>query len=437
MNFQDWSGRSREVKFVADEESLLISKFQTTVFTGQNGSHKSTLLRELVAALTVPGNETSIRLLLANEGSAHVVCTSGSVADRFPSKEKPGGGSTVFDVPNYVYLGQRVGPNLLSKKRPLQTLLTFALDPEKKDRFGWSFYEQAHKFAGIKPDVKFELLLNRHNLKEDRGIKEMIQGWGESLSPRQRTPTGMSAAVVRWLLEEFNEDDFAALDKLMAKKGRKISLQLGGKGAVSELASNTVLRLGLLTDLIGLSDVRVQSQNNSAEFSAFDLSSGEYHMYSSILGLGFGIERSSVVLIDEPENSLHPQWQQEFMNSVLGICSQSLEHGHLVICTHSALIVSAAQEGSSIVDLSNENSLIDTTAFGASSDEVLLSQFGIGSSRNRVVVDIVQRAVSLVERGDFDHPDFKAMTQELVSVRSKLRSDDPLADVIDALLTED
>ena len=441
LTFKDLSGRSRMIRFVAQEMDESPRKFQTTIITGRNGSHKSTLLRELVAALTVPGKESSIQFLDRSDAPVHVVCTSGSVADRFPSKELPGGGNSEFDVPNYAYLGQRVGSNLLSKKRPLETFLTFALDEAKVNRFSWDFFDSAHKFAGIKPHVEYEFLPRRGSSKS-KNLRLDILGTIQAVAKgkdfsRERPWPYVSKAIADWLLGEFHYDDFNDLERLITSKGKKIRLLLGGNGAICETASTASVRLGILTDLLSLSDAKVRSRLNSSEFSIFDLSSGEYHMYTSILGLGFGMGNSSVVLIDEPENSLHPHWQQEFMDSVFGISSQALEHGHILVCTHSPLIVSAALNGSTIVDLTDEVPSIEVASFGASSDEVLLSQFGVGSSRNRVVVDTVQRAVSIVESGGFNNPELEAMTPELTAIRLALRSGDPLVDVINALLGEE
>jgi len=63
LTFKDLSGRSRMIRFITQETEASPREFQTTIITGRNGSHKSTLLRELVAALTVPGNESSIQFL--------------------------------------------------------------------------------------------------------------------------------------------------------------------------------------------------------------------------------------------------------------------------------------------------------------------------------------------------------------------------------------
>ncbi len=448
LRFKDWSDKERKVEFLSSTVDASLNGFEVTVVTGRNGSNKSTLLRELVAALTIPARASSVQLRTQTNTPIHVICASGSVADRFPSKETPGGRNSEFDVPNYSYLGQRVGANLLSKKRPLETLLTFALDEKKAHRFEWDFFESAHRFAGIVPHVEYEIAAKRRNQKEQKldilgSVQAMAAKEPNSESStdvrtlRERPLPHLSVAMARWLLEEFHYDEFNALQQLLTGKNKRIRLLVGEGGATCDVVSNTALRLGFLTDLLSLSDAKVRPRVASSDFSAFELSSGEYHMYTTILGLGFGMAESSIVLLDEPENSLHPQWQQDFMDSVFAMCAQLLKDGHLVVCTHSPLIVSAAVEGSTIVDLTNDAPTVETTAFGASSDELLLSQFGIGSSRNRLIVDTVQRAVSLVERGDFENDEFLAMTQELTAIRKALRRDDPLVDVIDALIERD
>jgi hypothetical protein len=45
-------------------------------------------------------------------------------------------------------------------------------------------------------------------------------------------------------------------------------------------------------------------------------------------------------------------------------------------------------------------------------------------------------AVSLVERGAFDSPEFQSLIPELQNIRDALTEADPMVDVIDALLGE-
>lgn len=442
INFQAWDGDWRSIPFVASEGGCEKHGFRCTVVTGQNGSYKSTMLRELVAALIAPkSTETKLDV---SDGSVmnHVICASGSVADRFPSKEKAGGGSTEFATEQYAYIGQRVGANLLSKKRPFETVIVFALDRSKSERFTWPFYKQAHEFANIMPDLNVSVLVRKDGLK--RSGRRSAEASGYSVSKLKRLLNmedadlsgPVSDDVARHILEEFSENVFNDFIKFMSSTKARLILSMGRGGIHCKTASNEVVRLGFMLDIFSLRDVTVKRAGSDLEFSIFELSSGEYHMYANLMGLGFGVEEGSLMLLDEPDNSLHPQWQRDFMAAVHGICQIGMKSGHLVVCTHSPLIVSASLEGSTIVDLSNDEPVISVASYGASSDDILLEQFGLTSSRNRIVVDVVQRAVSIIEKDGFAHPDLLALTDQLVSIKSALRREDPLVEVIDAILGE-
>jgi len=68
-----------------------------------------------------------------------------------------------------------------------------------------------------------------------------------------------------------------------------------------------------------------------------DLSSGEQHELIMAYDLLFRADRGSLVLIDEPEISLHVAWQRAFMNDMLRICRVSGIRA--IIATHSPQII--------------------------------------------------------------------------------------------------
>jgi ABC-type transport system involved in cytochrome c biogenesis ATPase subunit len=445
--FATWNQKFMSVDLVIPSSDGDAPRVATTIVTGRNGSHKSTLLKEIVSGLALASREDHLDArAVRNPDRDQVLCISGSVADRFPQKELPGGSRGPFDVPNYTYVGQRVINNLLSKKAPLETMLAFALDPEKVTRFGWKFFIDAHRHAGIRPTGKYILETRRDTPKKAQRTKGDLLGTIQRIRPETdsarviaRPRPHVSFATAQWLLEEFAYEEFTALDAfVVSKPTRRIEVVLSEAGAHCEGIEPNVLRLGLLTDLVRLVDVGVQTVGTGVEFSAMELSSGEYHMFSTILAIGFGVKDKAVLLIDEPENNLHPEWQRDLMAAVYEVCREAMEtEGHLIVCTHSPLIVSSAQEGSSLVDMSGDAPKTTLVSYGASSDELLLTQFGVGSSRNKVVVDAVQRAVSLIERGDFSSAEFQAISPELRSIRDALTPSDPMVDVIDALLDEE
>lgn len=115
VGFHTWDERFRSVDLLLEPDRPRPTSFATTFITGRNGTHKSTLLKEIVSGLAVlkrdaPEEASSVQ----NPGRDQVLCVSGSVADRFPQKELPGGARSPFDVPNYTYVGQRV----ISMNRP-------------------------------------------------------------------------------------------------------------------------------------------------------------------------------------------------------------------------------------------------------------------------------------------------------------------------------
>lgn len=445
LRFYDLNGNVKQINFRAPQNEKTINSFETTIIIGENGSYKSTLLRELVAGLTLSEFKSQITFSKAEEGPHNVLCVSGSIADRFPSKELPAGIRSRFDVPAYAYIGQRTGPNLLSKKAPLETMLRFALDPNKNSRYTSNFFKKAHQLIGITPIVEFVFQRKQSKFHEGVNLIERLKS-KTKITDSQRRPAGaprgvanepyVSFETAQWLLANFTIDEFTNLEQLIFKSGRRPRAKLTIEGVICDGITLNVLRLGLLTGLIGFVDADVFLENGGEPFSIFELSSGEYHMYTAILGLGFGVTDSSVVLIDEPENSLHPQWQREFMETVFEICEELLPNGHLIVCTHSPLIVGTAIDGSTVVDLTYTPPQLSKVRFGASADELLLSQFGVGSSRNRVVIDTVQRAVSLIELGDFSNSEFVSLIPELKKILESLSKNDPLKDVINLLVEE-
>ncbi len=73
--------------------------------------------------------------------------------------------------------------------------------------------------------------------------------------------------------------------------------------------TNNVLPLQILSDLEIISFHRFEINKLSTNFSFDDASSGEYHIVLTYLNILSLIEENSLVLLDEPEISLHPNWQ--------------------------------------------------------------------------------------------------------------------------------
>lgn len=83
--------------------------------------------------------------------------------------------------------------------------------------------------------------------------------------------------------------------------------------------------------------VSVRRVDNDAEIALDSLSSGEQHEIILLIDLLFNVGEGAVVLIDEPEISLHVAWQVAFIPDVRKIARNS--SFQFIVATHSPLII--------------------------------------------------------------------------------------------------
>jgi len=77
--------------------------------------------------------------------------------------------------------------------------------------------------------------------------------------------------------------------------------------------------------------------SNGKELSLIDLSSGEQHEVILLYELIFNSKPNTLVLIDEPELSLHISWQKEFLKDIIKIIE--LQNVQVIIATHAPAII--------------------------------------------------------------------------------------------------
>lgn len=71
--------------------------------------------------------------------------------------------------------------------------------------------------------------------------------------------------------------------------------------------------------------------------SLSNLSSGEQHLIVLIGKLVFNTDKNSLVLIDEPEISFHPEWQEKFLDIIDKI--SKLNSFTVIVATHSPILI--------------------------------------------------------------------------------------------------
>ncbi|KGJ87630.1 ATP-binding protein [Colwellia psychrerythraea] len=113
-----------------------------------------------------------------------------------------------------------------------------------------------------------------------------------------------------------------------------------GISSIDNLPQDKSFMLTFLLDLGIIQIKNVCLMNNGGEpVNLSEASSGEQCVLLTILNISGVIKDNSVICIDEPEISLHPHWQKEFM-PMLMFCFKDFKHCHFIVATHSPLIVS-------------------------------------------------------------------------------------------------
>ena len=163
----------------------------------------------------------------------------------------------------------------------------------------------------------------------------------------------------------------------------------------------------------------------SDEIKLKDLSGGEKELITKVFPLFISPIKDSIILIDEPESSLHPNWQNEIINLYKIIAQKN--NNQIIISTHSPHIV-AAVENKYIKVLVKENkdiSAIDisTKSFGRRVDEILLDIFKVKGLRTPVIEAKLAKLNELLIKNQIDTHEFIKILSELENLIGKFDSD--------------
>lgn len=264
-------------------------------FVGVNGSGKSQYLNKLAK----------------DHSSYHhnVIAISNTVFDKFTAKR-------------INKLTANHGRSLLQKV--IMNVITNENFGDKEDDKIWNFF---NILDYLKFDQTIYFAFNFHNWKRDKSLYDILY---ERL--------------------DFSEqlDEFDNIVQLM----QDFSTYKPKLGYVMELSfndykfDNAFFRIGLVLKFFKrnkICDINILFSKNKNIFKVGGASSGESHFLASMLFLYGCISRSkkNIILIDEPEISLHPKWQKEY---ILKLYDYFYKYDcQFFLATHSPLIISKLQ----------------------------------------------------------------------------------------------
>ena len=157
---------------------------------------------------------------------------------------------------------------------------------------------------------------------------------------------------------------------------------------------------------------------NSAgdKFDINELSSGEKQLFLRTLAIRMLNPENSIILIDEPELSLHPKWQQR----IVDVYRKIGKNNQIIIATHSPHILgSVKKENIMLLDKDGEGKIVVRTgdelydSYGQPTDRVLKDIMGLETTRNPKVFKLLEEAGELVDKNEYENEEFKTKYKKL------------------------
>lgn len=343
------------------------------IITGQNGTGKTRWMESL-------SKNVLDEFLSDPLAGPKLVCLSGTVMDRFPLELSE----------QYGYFGRRTNNNMFSEIAPYRRLLKFMAD-SLSDNSGETRAKAAQELlTAIDLDPTLRISFRRGRNSRDKG--------NQTLSGKLKISVSLDAiADSRLLLEE-----------------RSKQVDQG----IIHISSVGFSKLGTTYELM-------------------DLSSGERTYALTILALAFGSTDNSIILYDEPENSLHPQWQSRITKDMWKLISAVSQGSKLIVATHSPLVVSGALNSETyVMDMDKNSQWIHSSLYGNSVDSILKQQFGLLSPRANSFLSKLRDCLEKLVKVESDPTPFLHASEQLLDMGVQLDADDPLFQTLEDIKLE-
>jgi predicted ATPase len=176
-------------------------------------------------------------------------------------------------------------------------------------------------------------------------------------------------------------------------------------------------------------------------FDFNEASSGEYHLLHLFTSLLSNIEENTLTIIDEPEISLHPNWQNKFIYLLKPIL-EKYSLSQFIIASHSHFVVSSLEsKKSAILTMNRENgtllinNLEKINTLGWSAEQILFDVFNMVTDRNYYLSKKVQSVINEMAKSSPDDEKIETVKSELREFdRSGLHPEDPFTLILDKIL---
>ncbi|WES64624.1 AAA family ATPase [Microbacter sp. GSS18] len=294
---------------------------------------------------------------------------------------------------------------------------------------------QVFKFLGYAPRVEHTYRWRYSSiLRSERGLRDLLD----------EEEGAVAARSVSVRLQRMVDRDESILDELQtivdnlrsSHPTREVRLTADFRSVgTTELDRFRDMQLLKRAGLVELSAVELEREDGGLKVDLREVSSGELSLVTAFLGLAAVIENDALVLIDEPEVSLHPEWQSQYLGLLTKVFS-SYSGCHFVVATHSPLVVSdVSPDAANVASFDPKRQVAEPGAdyAGDSVDEVLVRAFDVPGNNNLYLKQRLVEALRLAADGAAASPEFRAAMEPLLEIAPRLDPGSPTLGLIEQL----
>ncbi|MDQ9130088.1 AAA family ATPase [Serratia fonticola] len=364
-----------------------------------------------------------------------VLAVTGSPYDKFPFARSYSG---VHNLSPYVYLGAREKERAGYRRN--QGYLSY-----KFDQLGASFIKLLLKpkqeYFDFSKVLNFLKISSSFTLKlyfSDRvGASDLTQ---EKILDLVRSIIFFKGKDHEAIINEIDKDELSKrlLEAVRYIGGEELEKNVHQHNPIEILCQidltkgvNDKLRLNsleLLSEygLIELEDVIFSKLESKQDFLLSQASSGELSLLFTMSSIAGEIQNGSLILIDEPEISLHPKWQLNFLSLLTDVFS-SYKSCHFIIATHSPNIISSLpNDDAYIVNLeTNEAKLMHSEMYHNRSVDFQLARVfdSPGNNNEYLLSQVIEVLDKLCKSEELDSESFHR-AKWLLTFENKVGDDD-------------
>jgi predicted ATPase len=338
------------------------------IVIGENGSGKSTLLYEIAQ-----------RYLASGFG---VIAIANTIHDKFRGRHK---GLSTLKISE--------GKSIVKK-----TLIRCMADVSQRNPNRMSFIGNAMRYVGFSPYIGFNLNGLKYN------AEKLVYNEDKAKEPL----TNYQISEIIYCIENYRRQF------QHSQKHPRIYFDSYRNSSDNEAYLINIFRYErILIKKKIISGIELFLYKGHNEVPVLNASSGELTQITSMLYIASMISNRCVILIDEPENSLHPKWQVEYVTRINELFY--LYQPKVVIATHSPLIITGADQLSKSIRVfkGSQGEFSEKTNETENVEEIYQDYFDVTTPQNRFLSELIVKKMNDLAEHQISLQQFESEIKEL------------------------